>query len=413
MVRWILFAVVWSVCPLVARAASPGAPAVKPGIEVWAQHGFAPLAGKRVGLITNPTGVTSDLRSTVDVLHAAGAIRLVALFGPEHGVRGDVFAGKEVADSRDEKTGVPVYSLYGKTHKPTPEMLRNLDALVYDIQDIGSRSYTYINTMGAAMEAAAENDIEFVVLDRPNPLGGEKIEGRPLDLKFRSGVGRYPIPYVYGMTCGELAQMINGEGWLQGGKRCRLHVIPMEGWERRMWFDDTGLPWVMTSPHVPTAETAFLYQATGILGELHVVSEGVGYTLPFHLLGAPWFDSDTLLRELASRRLPGVRFRPLTFTPYYYEHKDQTCRGVQIYITDRRSVELTPIQFHVMDIVRRCYPEHRLFGGKRDRMFDQVCGTDLIRKAFLDGKSIDEILAIWRSGVEAFRSQRAKYLLYR
>jgi len=412
-VRWVLFAVVWSVCPLVARAASPRAAAVKPGIEVWAQRGFAPLAGKRIGLITNPTGVTSDLRSTIDVLHAAKEIRLVALFGPEHGVRGDVFAGKAVADSRDEKTGVPVYSLYGKTHKPTPEMLRNLDALVYDIQDIGSRSYTYINTMGAAMEAAAENDIEFVVLDRPNPLGGEKIEGRPLDLKFRSGVGRYPIPYVYGMTCGELAQMINGEGWLQGGKRCRLHVIAMEGWERRMWFDDTGLPWVMTSPHVPTAETAFLYQATGILGELHVVSEGVGYTLPFHLLGAPWLDSDGLLRDLASRRLPGVRFRPLTFTPYYYEQKDQTCRGVQIYITDRRSVELTPIQFHVMDIVRRRYPEHRLFGGKRDRMFDQVCGTDLIRKAFLDGKSIDEILAIWREGLEDFRSRRAKYLLYR
>lgn len=413
MIRIILITAVLSAFCGFAHAAPPRAPIVKPGIEVWAQRGFAPLTGKRVGLITNPTGVTSDLRSTVDVLHDSKQIKLVALFGPEHGVRGDIFAGKDVADSKDEKTGVPVYSLYGKTSKPTPEMLKGLDALVYDIQDIGCRSYTYINTMGTAMEAAADNNLDFVVLDRPDPLGGEKLEGRLLDLKFSSGIGKYPIPYVYGLTCGELAKMINEKGWLKGGKKCRLHVIPMEGWKRNMWFDDTGLPWVMTSPQVPTAETAFMYPATGIVGELQVICEGVGYTLPFHLLGAPWLNSDSLMRELGSRKLAGVRFRPLTFTPYFYTHKDQTCRGVQIYITDRNAVELTAIQFHVLDIARKTNPDQKVFGTKRDDMFDKACGTDLIRKAFLDGRSIDEILKLWREGAESFRSARAKYLIYK
>ncbi len=402
-------------------AASVREPRVRPGIDVWEQRGFAPFAGKRVGLITNPTGVTSDLRATVDVLHGSRQVRLVAMFGPEHGVRGDVFAGKQIGNYTDEKTGLPVYSLYGKTHKPTPEMLKGLDVLVYDIQDIGCRSYTYISTMGVAMEAAAENGLDFVVLDRPNPLGGIKMEGRPADMQFRSFVGRYEIPYVYGMTCGELARMIDGEGWLKDGVRCRLHVIPMAGWTREMWFADTGLPWVMTSPHVPTAETALMYAATGILGELGVVSEGVGYTLPFHLFGAPWIEGERLAAELAARKLPGVRFRPLSFTPYYFHFKDKPCQGVQVYITDRDAVELTAIQFHVMDIVRRWNqaeaPDERLaprqlFGRDRDNMFDKVCGTDRIRRAFLEGRSIEEILAIWRDGVEAFRARRAKYLIY-
>ncbi len=413
MIRLMVAALLAGATYAFAQTLTVSSPRVLPGIEVWTQRGFAPLAGKRVGLITNPTGVTSTLLSTIDVLFESSQVRLVALFGPEHGVRGDIFAGKEIANTTDERTGLPVYSLYGKTHKPTPEMLKGLDALVYDIQDIGCRSYTYINTMGAAMEAAAEHGLDFVVLDRPNPLGGEKLEGRPLDPKFRSGIGKYPIPYIYGMTCGELARMINGEGWLEGGKKCRLHVIPMQGWKRTMWFDDTGLPWVMTSPQVPTAETAFMYPATGILGELQVICEGVGYTMPFHLLGAPWLSSSVLMSELASRKLAGVRFRPLTFTPYFYEHKDKTCRGVQIYITDRKAVELTAVQFHVMDIVRKRYPDQKLFGTRRDGMFDKACGTDRIRNAFLQGRGIDDILAIWREGVDAFRSQRVKYLLYR
>jgi len=409
---FILFASVvpWSVAA--AQVPVSSSARVRPGIEVWIERGFEPLAGKRIGLITNATGVTPDLRSTIDVLHQCGKLKLVSLFGPEHGVRGDVFAGKEVANETDRRTGLPVYSLYGKTHKPTPEMLKGLDALVYDIQDIGCRSYTYISTMGIAMEAAAEQGIDFVVLDRPNPLGGEKIEGRVLDPNFRSTVGRYEIPYVYGLTCGELARMINGERWLAGGVQCRLHVVPVKGWNRRMWFEDTGLPWVMTSPHIPAPDAAAGYAATGILGELGVVNEGVGYTLPFRLLGAPWLDGDRLATELASRKLPGVRFRPISYTPYYFRFKDEDCRGVQLYFIDRDAVELTTIQFHVMDIVRKWHPDRKLFGRDRDAMFDKVCGTDRIREAFVHGRPIGEILAIWREGVERFRQRRAKYLLY-
>lgn len=387
-------------------------PRVRPGLEVWIERGFAPLAGKRVGLITNPTGVTSDLRSAIDVLHASNKIRLAAVFGPEHGARGDVFAGKQVANTVDEKTGLPVYSLYGKTHKPTPDMLKGLDALVYDLQDNGCRSYTYISTMGEAMEAAAEAGIDFVVLDRPNPLGGHRIEGRIHDLKKVSAVGRYPIPYLYGMTCGELARMINGAGWLRNGVKCRLHVIPLDGWKRDMLFEDTGLPWVMTSPHVPTAATAAMYAASGILGELAVVNEGVGYTMPFHLFGAPWLDGEKLAADLTARQLAGVRFRPLHYTPYYYTFKDQNCSGVQVYITDPDAVELTAIQFHVMDYVRKHHPDRKLFGGKRDDMFDKVSGGDVIRRAFVEGRRIEDILSLWREGVETFRERRKPYLLY-
>lgn len=395
-----------------AQSGAASEPRVKTGIDVWIEKDFAPLTGKRVGLITNPTGITYDLQSTIDVLHKSSKIKLVAIFGPEHGARGDVFAGKDVGNTKDAKTGLPVLSLYGKNHKPTPEMLKGIDALVYDLQDNGCRSYTYISTMGNTMEAAAEAGIEYVVLDRPNPLGGNKLEGRIHDLKKVSGVGRYPVPYIYGMTCGELAQMINSEGWLKNKVKCKLHVIPMTGWKRDMLFEDTGLPWVMTSPHMPTAATAPMYAASGILGELSVVNEGVGYTKPFHLFGASWLDGDKLATDLTARKLPGVRFRPLSYTPYYYNFKDQNCSGVEIYFTDCNAAQLTEVQFHVMDYVRKNHPDHKLFGAKRDDMFEKVSGGDQIRKAFVEGKSIDEILKIWRDGVEQFRKDRAKYLIY-
>ncbi|HOB73488.1 MAG TPA: DUF1343 domain-containing protein [Phycisphaerae bacterium] len=388
-------------------------PVVETGIDVLAADGFKPLVGKRVGLITNPTGITRDYRSTVDALFHAPGVKLVALYGPEHGVRGDVPAGAHVGDSRDSVTGVPVYSLYGKTSKPNAEMLRDVDVLVYDIQDNGSRSYTYITTMTKCMEAAAEHNKAFVVLDRPNPLTGNRIEGRPLDLKFRSGVGYLSIPYVYGMTCGELARMINGEGWLANGVKCKLTVVPMRGWKRDMWFDETGLPWVPPSPHVPRADSSMFYAATGIMGELHVVNEGVGYPLPFELAGAPWIDAEKLAEELNGRRLPGVYFRACYYQPYYTQYEKQRCGGVQIHITDRDAIRLTPIQFHIMDAVRKLYPDQKLFGNKRDSMFDKVCGTDQIRQAFLDGKPIEEILKIWNSGLEPFMAKRAKYLMYK
>jgi uncharacterized protein YbbC (DUF1343 family) len=387
-------------------------PIVRTGIDSLVADDFRPLDGKCVGLITNATGVTADLRSTIDVLRAAKNVELVALFGPEHGVRGDAYAGDGVDDSIDSRTGLPVYSLYGKTPKPTAEMLAGMDVLIFDIQDIGSRSYTYITTMARGMEAAAEHKVAFMVLDRPNPLTGNRIEGRPLDLQFKSGVGYLPIPYVHGMTCGELARMINGEGWLPEGLRCNLAVVPMRGWTRDMWFDQTGLAWVPSSPHVPRADTAMFYAATGIMGELGVVSEGVGYTLPFEMVGGPDIDALTLADDLNGRGLPGVTFRPASYKPYYGKYKDQLCGGVQVHFTDRSAAEFTPIQFHAMNAVQCLCPQLKLFGAKRDAMFDKVCGTDKVRQMFEEGKPIEEILKFWNEGVAEFRAKRAQYLLY-
>ena len=222
---------------------------IKTGIEVLKEQRFRPLRGKRVGLITNPTGVDNTLRSTIDLLYEAPDVQLVALYGPEHGVRGNQHAGESVTDVRDEATGLPIHSLYGKTRKATPEMVQGLDALVYDIQDIGCRSYTYISSMGLAMEVAAEQDLEFIVLDRPNPLGGWRVEGCLTEDDCVSFVSQFPIPYIYGLTCGELARLLNGERMLSGGKACRLTVVPMKGWRRDMTYADTGLQWIPPSPH--------------------------------------------------------------------------------------------------------------------------------------------------------------------
>jgi uncharacterized protein YbbC (DUF1343 family) len=395
-------------------AQTPGSAArVRLGVDVLIADGFKPLLGKRVGLITNPTGVTGDLRSTIDVLHQVPNVELVALFGPEHGVRGEAHAGDHVADARDSITGLPIRSLYGQHRKPTPEMLADLDVLVFDIQDIGSRSYTYISTMAVAMEAAAENGKQLVVLDRPNPCNGNRIEGRPLDMEYKSFVGYLPIPYVHGLTVGELAKMINGEGWLPDGVKCDLHVIPMKGWRRDMGFERTGLTWIPTSPHIPRADTSLYYAATGIMGELRAISEGVGYTLPFELCGAPGINPQKLADDLNARKLPGVFFFPTFYQPYYGPYPKQTLGGVQILFTDRERAELTPIQFHVMDAIRRLQPELKLFGNKRDKMFDKVCGSDRIRTMFEEGRPVDEITAFWGQGVDGFRAQRAKYLLYR
>ncbi len=389
---------------------------VKLGIETLLEEQLAPIKGKRVGLVTNPTGVTSDLKSTIDVLFESEEIHLIALFGPEHGVRGDITAGGHVENYIDERTELPVYSLYGKTHKPTKEMLEDIDLLIYDIQDIGSRSYTYIYTMAYAMEAAAENNIKFMVLDRPNPLTGNRLEGNVLDTTFTSFVGMFPVPYVYGMTCGEFAQMINGEGWLHDGVKCDLTVIPMQGWRRDMWWEDTGLQWVPTSPHIPHASTALFYNATGIMGELRVINEGVGYTLPFEIVGAPWIDGQRLADELNAQHIIGVHFRPLYYKPYYFNPSNQEYSGVQIHLVDRDKVNLWSIQFYVMEALRKLYPEKDIFAiadSDRIKMFDRVNGTDKIRKMMMDGKTTRELLAGCESELEQFKKLREKYLIYR
>ncbi len=390
-------------------------PIVKTGIEVLRDQKFDILVGKRVGLITNPTGVDSRLKSTIDILKESGMVQLVALFGPEHGVRGEYAAGDKVESRIDERTNVPAYSLYGSNRKPTAEMLKDVDVLVYDIQDIGARSYTYISTMGLAMEAAAARGIEFVVLDRPNPLGGLKIEGSILDTAFASFVGQFPIPYVYGMTCGELARMLNEERMLRGGLQCKLTVIPMEGWSRSMRFEDTGLPWVLTSPHIPEAESPQYYVSTGIMGELGVLSEGVGYTLPFHMCAAPWIDGEEFAAKLNALAIDGVLFRPVTFKPFYGKYQNQVLRGVQIHLVDYDKVNLISLQFILMDVHHQLYPDKNPFAMAEPRweMFDKVCGTDEVRRIFTKRMRYDDIKPILTQDIESFRKRSSKYYLYK
>ncbi len=387
---------------------------VKTGIEVLQDEHFRRLEGKRVGLITNPTGVDSRLRSTIDILHEAPNVRLVALYGPEHGVRGNVHAGDTISGTVDPATGLPIYSLYGATHKPTREMLRDIDVLVYDIQDIGCRSFTYISTMGLAMQAAAEAGIEFIVLDRPNPLGGERVEGCVVEDGYTSFVSQYPIPYVYGLTCGELARLLNEEGLI--GQRCRLQVVKMRGWRRRMSYTETGLPWVLPSPHIPHPETALFYPATGILGELSTASIGVGYTLPFQLFAAPWIDGPQLARRMNSLRVPGVSFRPIYLKPFYASFKGEFIQGVQVHLTDIRRAPLSELQFLFMQEIAALYPDHNPIqeaDSSRLLMFDKVCGSPEIRRRFTRRFRWDDARDYWMKDAAAFRRLSRKYYLYK
>ena len=386
---------------------------VKTGIEVLKAQRFELLEGKRVGLITNPTGVDDGLRSTVDILNEAPNVELVALFGPEHGVRGDAHAGDHVGNQTDPVTGLPVYSLYGKTRKPTPEMLRGIDVLVYDIQDIGCRSFTYISMMGEAMAAAAENGIEFVVLDRPNPLGGRKVEGPLVQDGFFSFVSQYRIPYVYGLTCGELAMLLNGEGMI--GKPCNLHVVAMEGWKRDMVYEDTGLQWIPSSPHIPQAETAFFYPASGIVGDFGYLSIGVGYTIPFQMFAAEWIDAEQFADSLNALKLPGVIFRPIHVKPFYSVGQGKQLHGVQVHLTKYPDAPLTDIQFYVMQEIARLYPDRAVLANAdtaRFRMMDQVTGSDYVRKTFAARNRFEDIRAYWYKDVAPFRTLSRKYYLY-
>ena len=389
---------------------------IKTGIEVLKAQNFRCLEGKRVGLITNPTGIDNELRSTIDILHEAPNVNLVALYGPEHGVRGDVHAGDHVSDQRDPATGLPVYSLYGKTRKATPEMLKDVDILVYDIQDIGCRSFTYISTLGLAMEAAAENGKELIVLDRPNPLGGLKVEGNLTEDDCISFVSQFKIPYVYGLTCGELALLLNGERMLTGGVQCKLTVIKMKGWKRRMDYTATGLQWIPSSPHIPHPHSAFFYPVSGILGELGYMSIGVGYTIPFQMFAAPWAEADKLADALNDLHVPGVIFRPIYLKPFYSVGKGEQLQGVQVHITNYARAPLSPLQFLVMQEVARLWPERAVFDHAdkgRFAMFDKVCGSHQIRERFTKTNRWEDIRPYWEKDVENFRQVSKKYYLYR
>lgn len=385
------------------------------GIESLKESNFKILEGKKVGLITNPTGVDSKLKSTIDILYEAKNIKLVALFGPEHGVRGDYAAGDKVETYTDPKTKLPVFSLYGRTRKPTVEMLKGIDVLVYDIQDIGCRSYTYISTMGLAMEAAADNNIEFVVLDRPNPLGGFKVEGNLVEDGYFSFVSQFKIPYVYGLTCGELAKMLNEERMLKNGKQCKLTVVPMKNWKREMKFQDTGLEWVLTSPHVPHEYSPEYYVSTGIMGELGIISEGVGYTLPFQVFAAEWINGDVLAQRMNSLNLDGVIFRPLTIKPYYGGDVNKELHGVQIHILNSNLVNLMSLQFLFMQINSELYPDYNPFKMADDSalsMFDNVMGTSKIRELFQQRMKYDDIKEYLEKDVENFKEISKKYYIY-
>lgn len=394
---------------------------VRPGIEVLVSRGFEGLRGKRVGLVTNPSGVDSRLRSTIDILNEAPEVNLVKLFAPEHGVRGDIYAGMEVSDASDPRTGIPAFSIYGSSRKPSPEMLEGLDIVVYDIQDVGSRSYTFISTLGLVMRACAEQGIEVMVLDRPNPLGGNKVEGCLVEDGFHSFVSEFKIPYIYGLTVGELAILLNEEG-LNCGERgdeeplkCRLSVIPMDGWHRDMLYVDTRLPWILPSPNIPYSQSAISYPTSGIIGEFsNYLNIGIGYTLPFDVFAAEWVDADRLKERLDSYNLPGIVFRTIHFKPFSGSMQDRLIHGVQFHYTDFEAASCTLTQFYVMQAINELYPDKNPFelSPGRNNMFDKVCGTDYVRLNFEMRLKVEDIKDYWSKDVEEFRNISKKYYLY-
>ncbi|PGM57139.1 DUF1343 domain-containing protein [Bacillus sp. AFS053548] len=379
---------------------------VTPGIEVLLADQKELLIGKKVGLITNPTGIDSKLNSIVDLLYEDPNIELTALFGPEHGVRGDAQAGSYVESYIDDKTGLPVYSLNGQTKKPTPDMLKNVDVLLFDIQDVGTRHYTYIYTMAYAMEAAKENNIPIVVLDRPNPQGGLSVDGPILEPDSLSFIGLYPIPTKHGMTVGELATFFNKEYKIGAD----LKVVKMKGWKRSMDYDETGLPFVLPSPNMPTVSTTFIYPATGLIEGTNL-SEGRGTTKPFEIIGAPYINGTDLVSKLNALKLPGVKFRAASFIPTFSKHAGILSHGVEIYVTDREKLEAVSTGLHIIKTIHDMYPND--FEFLSNNFFDKLIGNDWIRPMILEGASVTEIMNKYQKELDEFKKVRKKYLMYK
>ncbi len=378
---------------------------IKPGIECidkWP----AIFEGKRVGLITNPTGVNTRLDSTIDILKEK--VNLVRLFSPEHGVRGDIQAGVTVDNYVDEKSRLPVYSLYGKNKKPSLEILEDIDLLAIDIQDVGSRLYTYLYTMAYCMQSCARYGKTFVVFDRPNPLGGELVEGNLIKEGFTSFVGLYPIPYRYGLTIGETAALFNSEFEIH----CELQVIPMEGWRRNMYYEDTGLIWIMPSPNMPTVDTAFVYNSSCIFEGTNI-SEGRGTTKPFELVGAPWLDAHRLADRMNALQLEGILFRPAYFTPTFSKHADTLCKGVQLHITDRRSFLAVRTGLSLLEEIKALSGDNfeylKPYTPSGKPMIDYNTGSDYIRTHDF---SACKVHADWEADAEEFCRRKAKYHIY-
>ena len=387
------------------------------GAERLVDQGFATLKGRRVGLIANHT-TTVRGRHLADLIHEAPDVTLVSLFGPEHGLRGTGAAGEKILDSRDKNTGVKVYSLYGKTLKPGRQMLTNVDVLVFDIQDIGARFYTFISTMGLAMQAAAQQNIKFIVLDRPNPLGGDYVAGfttRPDHVSF---VSQFAIPLAHGLTVGELARMIKGDKLLPGLEKLDLEVIEMTGWKRAMLWPDTDRPWVPTSPAIPDFETALIYPGAGFF-EATAASEGRGTDAPFKLLGSSWANGELLAFELSKRRLPGVRFEAAKFTPRSQPDqpgdpklKDWALEGVRITITDIRAYKPVETGVHLLHAFRKRARIRRALFIDRPEWLAKLSGSTKLNGMLRRDESAAAIIAAWKDDVSAFRKSRKPYLLY-
>ncbi len=378
------------------------------GLDVFLAEGHPELSGRRVGLITNPTGVDRRLRSAADLLHESDMVDLVALFGPEHGVRGAAQAGEKVEATTDPRTGLPVHSLYGDDLHPTSDMLGGLDALIFDIQDVGVRYATYISTMAHAQEAAAAAGLPFVVFDRPNPITGVSVEGNVLDPAFASFVGVHPIPIRHGMTAGELARLFAAEhGWPEP------LVVGMQGWRRTRWFDETGLPWVQPSPNLPTLDSLTLYPGTCLIEGTNV-SEGRGTTRPFELVGAPWLDPFRLVDDLERRRLPGVAFRATYFTPTFSKHADRVCGGVQLHILDRNALRPVELGLHLLHAIGGLDPDAFAWTERPNGGFfvDLLLGSDRPRLALTAGAAVQEVIAGWTEASSTFAERRRPFLLY-
>ena len=387
---------------------------VKTGLEVLLEERPSRLKGARIALIANPASVDSRLSHSIDLFYARKDFRLMVILGPEHGARAEAQDQIETEDFKDEVTELPVYSLYGKSLIPTPEMIRDVDTVVFDLQDIGSRYYTYIYTMAYAMQACARDGKRMVVLDRPNPINGTTVQGNVLDPSYSSFVGLYPLAVRHGMTSGELALLMNEEFHIG----CRLEVVAMKGWRRSMWFDRTGLPWVMPSPNMPTLETATVYPG-GCLIEGTNLSEGRGTTRPFELIGAPYMKPRPLVEKLEKERLSGVRFRPLYFQPVFNKWAGELCGGIQLHVTDRELFDPFLTYIAIIRAASQLYPDRfewrkPPYEYEHEKLpIDILCGNSLVRKQMEAGRSLKEIKMSWQKDLADFKKLRRKYLLYR
>ncbi|MFH0989978.1 MAG: DUF1343 domain-containing protein [bacterium] len=389
---------------------------VRTGADQMLTDASGLIKGKRIGLLTNHTGRLSDGCSIIDALGASGICQLKALYGPEHGLTGTTPDGKAVNHTSHPAYGVPVYSLYGKHHKPTKEMLAGIDLLVCDIQDVGARFYTFISTVALMMEACAETNIPFILLDRPNPIRGLMVDGPIRVQSLKSFVGWMPIPVMHGLTLGELCSVWNGEGWLANSVRAKLEVVPMQGWRRSMWFDETGLPWIPPSPNMKTLDTAIVYPGMCFI-EGTTASEGRGTAKPFQMIGAPWLDADRVLAQLEQMNPQGVLLRTCEFSPREIpgvasqpKFDSEVCRGIEISVVKRECIAPVQLGIMILAAMKRVHPQEMIL---RHRRFDILTGNASIREQLDRDVPHAEIVASWSSELNTFRMIRSKYLLYK